>query len=118
MTRNAKGQDAARDTFAKIGDDEAEVVNTSGTQWPGAQMRPRDRAITPPPPARALPHRSPMTIDAETGQALGDLTERAASDAARHLSIRREMVDQSHPSARPMLRHIFGIGLPGRDRDR
>jgi hypothetical protein len=108
-------QDAPRDAFPKVGDDEAEVVNTSGAHWPGSQMQARPRTITAPPPGRALSHRSPIEIDAESGQRLGTRTERALSQAAGKLSI-AETIDRASVSERGMLRHIFGLNLPGRGR--
>jgi hypothetical protein len=107
--------DDARDTFAKVGDYDT-VQDVSGAPWPGAERALRGCAITPPPPGPSMSHRTAQMINAGTGQVLGDLTERAAADAARHLSIRREHVDRAHPSARPILEHLFGLNLPGRGR--
>jgi hypothetical protein len=97
-------------------DAEDQVVNVSGADWPGSQMVDRPRTITPPRPGQHVSRRTTTMINAETGQALGDLTERAAADSASHLAFRREHVDRAHPSARPMLEHIFGLNLPERDR--
>jgi hypothetical protein len=107
--------DQARDTFAKVGDYDT-VEDVSDAPWPGAERARIGRAITPPPPGPSMSHRTAIMINAETGQALCDLTERAAADSARHLSIRREHVDRMHPSARSMLEHIFGLNLSERDR--
>lgn len=97
-------------------DDYDDVENVSGAPWPGSQMRLRPRTITPPRPGQHLSSRRQTMINAQSGEKLGDLTERAAADSARHLSIRREHVDRAHPSARPMLEHLFGLNLPGRGR--
>jgi hypothetical protein len=78
----------------------------SDDDWPGSHMLPR--------PGQHVSPRTQTMINAESGERLGDLSERAAADAARHVSIRHEHVDQAHPSARPMLRHVFGLNLPGR----
>lgn len=103
--------DATTDTFPKV--DEAGVVNVSGADWPGAEVVDRPRTITPPPPGRAVSRRTPIEINAETGQALGEMTERAAARAARRFAL-CEIVDRAHPSEREMLRHLFGLNLPGR----
>ncbi|SRR6266568_2857641 len=71
--------DDARNTFPKVGDDSDRVVDTSGADWPGAEMAARPRTITQPRPGRALPHRRPTTIDAESGETLRADTERGSS---------------------------------------
>lgn len=105
------------DNFPKVGD-EHQVVNVSGADWPGAQMLARDSSkITAPPPGRALSHRQPRLIDADSGQQLGLETEQAAAYAARHLSI-EETVDRADAGQREQeyLDHVFGLNLRGRDR--
>ena len=110
-----KKNDHTRDTFAKVGEYD-DVENVSGAPWQGSQMVRRPRTITPPRPGRAISPRRQRMINAQSGETLDAKLERGLSAAAqRHLTI-RETVDQSHPSARPMLRHIFGLNLPGRDR--
>lgn len=104
--KNRKNNDDARDTFPKVGDDEAEVVNASGQPSPNTKRVSRGRSITPP-PGRALPHRRQMMINAESGQRLDTHAERALSQAAGKLSI-AETVDQV-PAGRETLRHIFGV---------
>jgi hypothetical protein len=95
---------------------EDQVVNVSGGDWQGSQVAPRPGHqggyVSP----RTLPHRTQFVINAESGQRLDTGIERALSQAAGKLSI-EETVDSSHPWARPMLRHIFGLNLPGRDRE-
>lgn len=108
--------DSTTDTFPKVGDDEAQVVNVSGQRWPGAEMQARPRTITALPPGQHVSHRTPVEIDADSGQRHGTRAERALSEAVGKPSI-RETVDQSHPSIRPTLEHLFGLNLPGRDRD-
>jgi hypothetical protein len=104
------------DRFERIGDGYGDVENLSGAGWSGSQV-----ALRPGPPGhhvlpRALPHRRQVEITAQSGEKLDDSMAQGLIAAARYLSIRREHVDQSHPSARPMLEHIFGLNLPGRDR--
>ena len=94
---------------------EDQVVNVSGQRWPGSHMALRPRTITPPPPGGHLTPRTQVMIKAESGQRLGTRTERALSEAAGKLSI-AETVDRASVSERGMLRHIFGLNLPGRDR--
>lgn len=108
--------DTTTDDFAKMSDDEVQVVNASGAPSPNTETVRRPRTITAPPPGQHLSPRTPIEINAETGQALGEMTEKATANAARHLAFRREHVDRAHPSARPMLEHIFGLNLPGRGR--
>ena len=94
-----------------------DALNVSGADWPGSQMVSRPRTITAPPPGQHVSSRTAKMIDADSGEKLDADLERGLTAAAqRHLTI-RETVDQSHPSARPMLRHLFGLNLPGRERD-
>ena len=111
MTRNRKNNDDTTDNFPKVGDGEDQVVDVSGQRWPGAQMWPRDRTITPPLPGRALPHRTPTMINAETGQALGDLTERAVARAAQRAALDKTLSSVGGPRTVDMLRHVFGTNL-------
>jgi hypothetical protein len=98
-------------------DDYAEdhVVNVSGgADWQGSQaLRPviPGHNVLP----RALPYRRQVEITAQSGEKLDDSMAQGLTAAASHLSIRREHVDRAHPWARPMLDHIFGLNLPGRD---
>jgi hypothetical protein len=92
-----------------------DVLNVSGADWPGSQVVSRPRTITLPRPGRALSPRTQAMINAESGQRLGTRAERALSQAAGKLSI-AETVDRASVSERGMLRHIFGLNLPGRDR--
>ncbi len=103
--------DATTDTFPAVGGYDT-VEDVSGEPWPGAEMQARPRTAVPLPPARSVSRRTPVEINAETGQALGEMTERAAARAARRLAL-REMVEREHPSIRPMLEHLFGLNLPG-----
>jgi hypothetical protein len=57
----------------------------------------------------------PVEIDAETGQALGENLAKGLTAAARRQLQFGEAVDQTGPSERPMLRHLFGLNLPERD---
>jgi hypothetical protein len=102
------------DRFERIGDDYGDVENVSGYRWPYSEMIPRPGIAQPPPGPRVVSHRRQVEIDARSGERLDAETGRALSAAQRRLNI-AETVDQSHPSARPMLRHIFGLNL-GRDR--
>jgi hypothetical protein len=111
MSKNRKS-DNARDTFAKVGDDEAEVVNTSGAHWPGAQVQARPRTITRPPPGRSLRPRTPVEIDAESGRALDENMQKATMAAVRRASI-KAAVDRAAPGERKHLAFLFGL-----DRDR
>jgi hypothetical protein len=91
----------------------------SDDDWPGSHMLPRPRTITPPHPGQHLSPHTQRMIDAESGERLdAELAKglTAAADSTRHLSVRREHVDRSHQSVRPMLEHIFGLNLPGRGR--
>ena len=110
---NTKRQDAARDTSPKVGGYD-QVQDVSGAPWPGAERALRGRAITPPPPGPLISSRTAQMINAETGQALDADLVRVAARAAERAALSKQ-IEESHPSARPMLRHIFGVGLPGRD---
>ena len=106
------------DVFSAVGDGDGQVVDVSGQRWPGVQMRPRDRAITPPPPGQHVSPRTARMINARTGQRLGEETERAAADATRRVATRTALgktIDAAHPSERRTLAHLFGFTL-GRDR--
>jgi hypothetical protein len=107
--------DATTDTFATVGDDEDQVVNVSGAPSPNTEMLARPRTVTAAPPGQRVSRRTPVEINADTGQRLGTRTERALTDAVGKLST-CESVDQAHPSIRPTLEHLFGLNLPGRDR--
>jgi hypothetical protein len=111
MTKN----NDAHDSFPTVGDYD-QVEDVSGAHWDGALSTLRPRMITPPPPGQHVSPRTQRMVDAQSGEKLDEKLERSLTRAARHLSIRRETVDQSHPSARPMLEHLFGLNLPGRDR--
>ena len=111
---STKRQDAARDTFPKVGD-YGQVEDVSGVHWDGALSTLRPGTITPPPPGQHLSPRTARMVDAQSSEKLDEKLSESLSAAARHLSIRKA-VGQSHPSARPMLEHIFGLNLPGRDR--
>lgn len=91
--------------------DYGQVVNISGADWDGAQMRPRDRELVPQPEPGPLPHRRPRLIDGgESGQVLGDFT----TSQVRHLAVRKA-IDESHPAVQPYLDYVFGIDYaPGR----
>jgi hypothetical protein len=106
-------KDKSTDKFPKVGDDEAQVVNVSGDPSPNTQAVRRPRTVSGTTPGGPTGHRTPVEINAETGQALGEMTERAAARAARRLAL-RETIDRVHPSEREMLRHLFGLNLPGR----
>ena len=93
-----------------------DVFNVSGADWPGSHMLPRPRTSTPPRPGQHVSIRRQRVIDAQSGEKLDTELEEGLSLAAqRRLSIRRT-VEQAGPSERPMLRHIFGLNLPGRGR--
>jgi len=112
MTKN---NNDARDTFPAVGDYDT-VENVSGAPWDGALSTLRPRMITPPGPGQHVTPRTQRMIDAQSGERLDEKLERSLSVAARrHLQF-GEAVDQAHPSERPMLEHIFGLNLPGRDR--
>lgn len=115
-------------TFPKVGDN-ADVVNVSGAPSDATMAVAKPSTVKFPRSYREqLPHRQPKLIDAESGLALGDLTEQAAADAARRIHYSstsdnieranakydraREAIDASHPSAKPMLSHLFGLDLP------
>jgi hypothetical protein len=105
--------DNARDTFEKVGDYD-DVENVSGADWEGAEAVLRPRTITPPRPGRAMSPRTQTMINAQSGETLGTELERAAARAARRIALEK-MIDQA-PAGREMLRHLFGLNLPGRDR--
>ncbi len=62
-----------------------------------------------------LQHRTPVVIDATSGQHLGDLTEQAAAGAARHLTV-KETADRAGagPREQQLLDHVFGNLEPAR----
>src|SRR5450755_3128117 len=110
----------ARDTFPKIGDHDT-VENVSGAPWPGAEMLPRDREITPPPPGKHLSPRVPVEIDAETGQALGENLAKGLTAAAPPSPVRRgrrpDWPERKADASAP-LRPQPARQLPGTKRDR
>jgi hypothetical protein len=106
--------DNATTVFPAVGSYDS-VVNTSGADWEGAEMARKRGTVSASAPSRPLSSRAPETIDGDTGQTLGDLTERAAADAARHLSIKETVVQGDPGLNREMERHLFGLNLPGRD---
>jgi hypothetical protein len=123
--RTSQNEDMpASSAFPKTGDHD-QVVNVSGAPSDATLSEPVPSSVRFPKSYRALPHRQPKLIDAESGQALGDLTEQAAADAARRIHYSSaddnherakakyaratEAIDASHPSARPMLQHLFGL---------
>jgi hypothetical protein len=91
-----------------------DILNVSGAPWPGSQMVRRPRTITPSRPGQHVSQRTQTMINAESGERLGTRIERALSQVAGKLSI-AESVEQA-PAGREMLRHLFGLNLPGRDR--
>jgi hypothetical protein len=96
-------------------DDYDTVEDVSGAPWPGAEMVSRPRAITPPRPGHHMSPRRQRMIDATSGETLdAELAKGLTAAAERRLSIRRA-VDQAS-AGREMLRHLFGLNLPGRDR--
>jgi hypothetical protein len=70
---------------------------------------------------RVLRHRAPVEVDSQSSAKLGqrsaDLLTGAVTAAEKHLTPAETVEHAStHPSVRPMLRHLFGTNLPGRDR--
>ena len=90
-----------------------QVDNASGQPSAYTELRPRDREITPPPPARALRHRRHVQIDAKTsGPALGRFTEQSAATAARHLSVKETAARAgTGPLEQEYLDHVFGLNI-------
>lgn len=109
-------KDKSTSTFPKVGDDEAQVVNVSGAPSPNTEMVRRPRTVPATTPGGPTSHRTPVEINAETGQRLGTRTERALSEAVGKLSIAESVDRVEYPREREMLRHVFGLNLPGRDR--
>ena len=94
------------------------VVNVSGANWPGAQMRPRGRTMPTTPPGQHLSPRTARMIDAQSGEQLDhELGQRLTTAAQRKASI-RATVDRANggPLEREYLDHVFGHNLPGRGR--
>lgn len=112
-TRAYGGQ--ARDTFEKVGPGGQDVVdNASGAPSANTRRLPRDHAITPPPPARALRHRRPVM---QPGEALGKETEDSAARAAKYLTVTETAARAgSGPLEQEYLDHVFGLNLPRRGR--
>ncbi len=110
MTKNTS------DRFEKVGDAEDQVVNISGAPSPNTKPVPRPRTAEARPPGRPLPHRGAVQVDATTSETYdASMAHGLTAAAQRRLSVRRT-VGQAGPSERPMLEHIFGLNLPGRDR--
>jgi len=104
------------DKFPKVGDDEVQVVDVSGMPSPNTKPVRRPRTVSATPTDGPTSHRTPVEINAETGQRLGTCTERALSEAVGKLSIAESVDRVEYPREREMLRHVFGLNLPGRDR--
>jgi hypothetical protein len=108
--RRHSGSGSGSGNLPKVGGED-QVVNVSGAPSANTERRPRDHAIAPPPPGRALPHRRPVEIDAQSGQALGEKAEKATAYAANKASIRKT-VDQADPMGQreeECLRHVLGV---------
>lgn len=103
--------DSGGGDFPKVGGDEDQVVNTSGADWPGAEMRPRGRTMPTTPPGHPVASRTARMVDAQTGEALDRSLQKATTSAARRAAL-RETVGQAGPSDKPMLEHLFGLNLP------
>jgi hypothetical protein len=71
----------------------------------------------PTPSGQHLSPRTARLITGRTGQALGDLTEKATATAARRASIRWTVQSvTAGQREQEYLAHVFGLNLPGRDR--
>lgn len=68
------------DTFPKAGDDEAQAVNVSGDPSPNTQAVRRPRTVSATTPGGPTSHRTPVEIDATTGQAYGEATQARARE--------------------------------------
>jgi hypothetical protein len=105
---NTKGQEAARDTFEKVGDDD-QVVNVSGAPSPKTLRVRRPHTIAAPPPGQHVSHRTPVEIDAESGEKLDENLEKATMRAVRRQAVEQAVSATDSPSARAYLAHIFGV---------
>lgn len=90
-------------------DDEDQAVNVSGAPWPGSQKVRRPHTITAPPPGQRVSHRTPVEIDAESGEKLDENLEKATMRAVRRSEIERTIEATESPSSRATLAHIFGV---------
>lgn len=115
--RDTRSAPSSTSDFGKMGGDVAEsVVDVSGAPSPNTRMVPRPNTITAPPPSRALRHRRPIEVDAQSGEQLDhDLGQRLTAAAQSKASI-KATVDQHPPGLNKDLEmHVFGLNL-GRDR--
>jgi hypothetical protein len=99
-----------RTDFPKVGSDGPPVVNASGAPSSNTQMvrKPDVAAASVPQPRPG--RRAARQINAQSGQALGDMTERATTASVRQAPIARA-VEETQAGARTldMYRHLFGV---------
>jgi hypothetical protein len=104
-------KDKSTDKFPKVGDDEAQVVNVSGDPSPNTKPVPRPRTVSATPPGGPTSRRSPVEIDATTGQAFGEAT------AARARQVWAGAVDRHVCPGCDPVQHQFLGNLLGLDSD-
>jgi hypothetical protein len=105
------------DVFPKMGDSEADVENVSGQPSPYMQRVGRKGPTAPDLGGQNKSNRTPVEIDAESGQRLdAELAKGLTLAAERRLSVRRTVEAGTSVSQRAYEDHVFGLNLPGRDR--
>lgn len=109
MSRYAKPP-ATTDVFPKNGPGGPEVTNAGGTPSPYTQSvgRRDGGPTTPDTGGDNKSNRQPIMINAETGQAMFNSTERALSRAAQHREQVRGIIAGSEDPA-GYLSHLFGL---------
>jgi hypothetical protein len=104
----AKAKDKSTSNFAKVGDDEDQVVDVSGEPSPNTQAVPRPRTVGEGNLGGPTSHRTPVEIDATTGQAYGEATQARAREtwAAAIGQI-------GDPGSREHLSNLLGLDASG-----
>jgi hypothetical protein len=105
-----------RDNYPAMGDDEAQVVNVSSSGWPGSQAAIRGSHPGQHRSPQTLPHRHPVMVDAMTSETMDAATAMDLMRAAQH-EARVRHAEQNDRSVTGYIRHVFGLNLPGRDRE-
>lgn len=106
-------KDKSTSTFPKAGDDEAQVVNVSGDPSPNTQPVPRPRTVDEGNLGGPTSRRTPVEIDATTGQAFG-----AATQARARETWAAAVGQIGDPGQQHYLANLLGLDGPGRDRGR
>jgi hypothetical protein len=112
--RHYRITDKATDRFPAMKDSEADVVNVSGAPSPNTILLPRMGATDDHPGDSRKSARRQVEVNAQTSESYDASMARGLSAAARRQLQFGRAVEGAGPSEKPMLRHLFGLNLPGR----